>query len=102
MDERALRGLIAKVKVGKLSRRAFVHKMIALGLTAPMASQMLDFCGVARAQTAFQYKPTKRGGGGAPAFWGGNYGTWNFSPQSMFIPRRAPRWIKRESNLSAD
>jgi peptide/nickel transport system substrate-binding protein len=53
------------VKGGKLSRRAFVHKMVALGLTAPMASQMLDFCGVARAQTAFQYKPTKRGGGGA-------------------------------------
>ncbi len=39
--------------------------MLALGLTAPMASQMLDFCGVARADTAFKYKPTKRGGGGA-------------------------------------
>ena len=65
MDEQALRGLIAKVKVGKLSRRAFVHKMVALGLTAPMASQMLDFCGVARAQAKFEYKPTKRGGGGA-------------------------------------
>ena len=65
MDEQALRGLIAKVKVGKLSRRAFVHKMLALGLTAPMASQMLDFCGVAQAQAKFEYKPTKRGGGGA-------------------------------------
>jgi peptide/nickel transport system substrate-binding protein len=65
MDEQALRGLIAKVKGGKLSRRSFVHKMVALGLTAPMASQMLDFCGVARAQPNFQYKPTKRGGGGA-------------------------------------
>ena len=64
MDERALRGLIAKVKVGKLSRRAFVHKMVALGLTAPMASQMLDYCGVAQAQAKFAYKPTKRGGGG--------------------------------------
>jgi peptide/nickel transport system substrate-binding protein len=65
MDEQALRGLIGKVKGGKLSRRAFVQKMVALGLTAPMASQMLDYCGVAQAQTAFQYKPTKRGGGGA-------------------------------------
>jgi peptide/nickel transport system substrate-binding protein len=65
MDEQALRGLIAKVKDGKLSRRAFVHKMLALGLTAPLASQMLDFCGVARAQAKFDYKPTKRGGGGA-------------------------------------
>ena len=50
MDEQALRGLIAKVKGGKLSRRAFVHRMVALGLTAPMASQMLDYCGVAQAQ----------------------------------------------------
>jgi peptide/nickel transport system substrate-binding protein len=65
MDERALRGLIARVKDGKLSRRAFVQNMVAVGLTAPMASQMLDFCGVAQAQSSFQYKPTKRGGGGA-------------------------------------
>jgi peptide/nickel transport system substrate-binding protein len=65
MDEQALRGLIAKVRVGKLSRRAFVQKMVALGLTAPMASQMLNHCGVAQAQTEFVYKPTKRGGGGA-------------------------------------
>jgi peptide/nickel transport system substrate-binding protein len=65
MDEQALRGLIARVKDGKLSRRSFVQRMVALGLTAPMASQMLDFCGVAQAQGAFQYKPTKRGGGGA-------------------------------------
>ena len=51
MDEQALRGLIAEVKVGKLSRRAFVQRMVALGLTAPMASQMLDYCGVAQAQS---------------------------------------------------
>jgi peptide/nickel transport system substrate-binding protein len=67
MDEKALRGLIAEVKDGKLSRRSFVHQMIALGLTAPMASQMLAFSGVpaAAAEGKFQYKPTKRGGGGA-------------------------------------
>jgi peptide/nickel transport system substrate-binding protein len=65
MDEQALRGLIAQVKDGKLSRRSFVQRMVALGLTAPLASQMLDFCGVAQAQGKFQYKPTKRGGGGA-------------------------------------
>ena len=65
MDEQTLRRLIGKVKDGRLSRRAFVQRMVALGLTAPMAGQMLDFCGVARAQSAFQYKPTKRGGGGA-------------------------------------
>ena len=64
MDEKALRGLIEQVKVGGLSRRAFVHRMVALGLTAPMATQMLNYCGVARAQSKFEYKPTKRGGGG--------------------------------------
>ena len=65
MNEQALRDFIAKVKVGKVSRRAFVQKMISLGLTAPMASQMLSYCGVAQAQTKFVYKPTKRGGGGS-------------------------------------
>jgi peptide/nickel transport system substrate-binding protein len=65
MDEQALRGLIAEVKVGKLSRRAFVQKMVALGLTAPMASQMLAYSGVASERRPFEYKPTKRGGGGA-------------------------------------
>jgi peptide/nickel transport system substrate-binding protein len=39
--------------------------MIALGLTAPMAGQMLASAGVAQAQSKLAYKPTKRGGGGA-------------------------------------
>ena len=64
MDEQALRGLIADVKRGKLSRRAFINHMIAVGLTAPFAAQMLTYSGVARAQTKPDYKPTKRGGGG--------------------------------------
>jgi peptide/nickel transport system substrate-binding protein len=64
MDEQALRGLIADVKQGKLSRRAFINRMIAVGLTAPFAAQMLTYSGVARAQTKPDYKPTKRGGGG--------------------------------------
>src|SRR4029450_10336693 len=65
MIEQELRDFIAKVKVGQVSRRLFVRKMLALGLTAPMATQMLDWYGVARAQSAVTYKPTKRGGGGA-------------------------------------
>jgi peptide/nickel transport system substrate-binding protein len=65
MKEHELRSLIGKVKDGKVTRRTFVNRMLMLGLTAPMASQMLDFCGVARADTSFKYKPTKRGGGGA-------------------------------------
>jgi peptide/nickel transport system substrate-binding protein len=65
MDEQTLRGLIALVKAGRMSRRAFVRKMVGLGLTAPLASQMLAYSGVARAATKSSYKPTKRGGGGA-------------------------------------
>jgi peptide/nickel transport system substrate-binding protein len=65
MDEQTLRGLIALVKAGRMSRRAFVRKMVGLGLTAPLASQMLNYAGVARGETKSSYKPTKRGGGGA-------------------------------------
>jgi peptide/nickel transport system substrate-binding protein len=65
MNEQQLRGLIEQVRVGRLSRRAFTLRMIGLGLTAPMAGQMLAFSGVsAQAAESFVYKPTKRGGGG--------------------------------------
>ena len=65
MDERVLRGLIDQVKAGGMSRRAFVRRMAAVGLTAPMATQLLAIRGVAMAQSqAPPYKPTKRGGGG--------------------------------------
>jgi peptide/nickel transport system substrate-binding protein len=65
MEERELRSLIGQVKSGRLSRRGFVQMMVGLGLTAPLASQMLASAGVAQAQTKLTYKPTKRGGGGA-------------------------------------
>jgi peptide/nickel transport system substrate-binding protein len=52
------------VKAGDLSRRGFVQRLAAVGLTAPMATQLLAFSGVAMAQSAPAYKPTKRGGGG--------------------------------------
>ena len=64
MNERELRNLVADVKVGRLSRRQFVQRMVALGLTAPMAGMMLSQSGVAQAATAIPYKPTKAGGGG--------------------------------------
>jgi peptide/nickel transport system substrate-binding protein len=65
MKEQQLRGLIEQVRVGRLSRRAFTLRMIGLGLTAPMAAQMLAFSGLpAQAAEKFRYKPTKRGGGG--------------------------------------
>ena len=47
MKERELRDLIAEVKTGRMSRRAFVQRMIAVGLTAPMAGMMLSQSGVA-------------------------------------------------------
>ena len=64
MNERELRGLLKRVKAGGLSRRAFVRRMAAAGLTAPMATQLLAQAGVAMAQSKPSYKPTKRGGGG--------------------------------------
>ena len=64
MDERELRTMIGEVKGGRLSRRHFVQTMIGLGLTAPLAAQMLASAGVAQAQSKLAYKPTKRGGGG--------------------------------------
>jgi len=64
MNERELRGLIDQVKSGGLSRRSFVQRMAAVGLAAPLATQLLAYSGVAMAQPKFAYKPTKRGGGG--------------------------------------
>jgi peptide/nickel transport system substrate-binding protein len=64
MKERELRDLIAEVKTGRLSRRAFVQRMIAVGLTAPMAGMMLAQSGVPMQAAEIPYKPTKAGGGG--------------------------------------
>jgi peptide/nickel transport system substrate-binding protein len=68
MDEREIRELIGQVKRGSLSRRQFTRMMVGLGLTAPMAAQMLSYsgvgAGVAHAQTKAGFTPTKRGGGG--------------------------------------
>jgi peptide/nickel transport system substrate-binding protein len=64
MDEHGLRSLIAAVRAGRLSRRRFVQTMVGLGLTAPLAAQMLASAGVAQAQTKWSSNPTRRGGGG--------------------------------------
>jgi peptide/nickel transport system substrate-binding protein len=64
MKEHELRRLIGHVKAGRLSRRGFVQRVAAVGLTAPMATQLLAYAGVAMAQPKSSYKPTKRGGGG--------------------------------------
>jgi peptide/nickel transport system substrate-binding protein len=73
MQETELRRLIEDVRTGKLPRRSFVARMVSVGLTAPMAAQMLLHSGVAQAQAApaaRPFQPTKRGGGGAlKALW---------------------------------
>jgi peptide/nickel transport system substrate-binding protein len=65
MNERELRELVSAVKAGRVSRRAFVHKIVGLGLTAPFATQLLAHAGLAQTTSQSEYKPTKAGGGGA-------------------------------------
>jgi peptide/nickel transport system substrate-binding protein len=70
MTELELRDLIARVKAGRISRRAFVHKMVGLGLTAPLATQLLAHAGSAQPAPRADYKPTKAGGGALKLlFW---------------------------------
>jgi peptide/nickel transport system substrate-binding protein len=64
MKETEIHGLVADVKKGKLSRRGFIQRMLAVGVAAPTAWHILDFHGVAQAQTTTPYRPTKAGGGG--------------------------------------
>ena len=64
MKETEIHGLVAEVKKGKLSRRGFIQRMLAVGVAAPTAWHILDFHGVAQAQTTTPYRPTKAGGGG--------------------------------------
>ena len=64
MDEQAIRSLIQDVKAGRLSRRRFVQTMVGLGLTAPLAAQLLSAAGVQAQPKAPEFTPTKLGGGG--------------------------------------
>jgi len=65
MNEQELRELIAAVKTGRVSRRAFTRKMVGLGLTAPFVSQLVAHAGLAQSSASVDYKPTRAGGGGA-------------------------------------
>lgn len=64
MLDKELRSMIGDVKDGRMDRRAFIKRLAALGLTAPLANQILALGGVAMAQSPSPYPPTKRGGGG--------------------------------------
>jgi len=111
MDECEIRELIGDVKAGRLSRRRFIHTMVGLGLTAPLAGQVLASAGVAHGQSrsAAAFTPTKRGGGGrlrllwwqAPTLLNGHFATGTkdqdasrpvyeplcaFDPDGTFVP----------------
>src|SRR5215470_8855690 len=111
MDEQRIRALIDDVKGGRLSRRSFIETMVGVGLTAPLAMQMLTAAGVAHAQTRPSpgLNPTKRGGGGrlrllwwqAPTLLNGHFATGTkdqdaarpvyeplcaFDPDGNFVP----------------
>ncbi|MGY4439549.1 peptide/nickel transport system substrate-binding protein [Bradyrhizobium sp. LM2.3] len=64
MNENEVRKSIAEVKQGTLSRRSFMQTMAAIGIAAPVASQILLWNDVAMADATLPYKPTKPGGGG--------------------------------------
>ena len=64
MNENEIRKSIAEVKQGTLSRRSFMQTMAAIGIAAPVASQILVWNDVAMADATLPYKPTKAGGGG--------------------------------------
>jgi peptide/nickel transport system substrate-binding protein len=64
MNEYEIRRSIAEVKQGTLSRRSFMKAMAAIGIAAPVASQILVWNDVAMADATLPYKPTKAGGGG--------------------------------------
>ena len=72
MQEEQIRQLIEQVREGRLSRRGFVARMGAVGVTLPMAGLMLMDAGIAQT-AAPAYAPTKRGGGGhlRLLFWQG-------------------------------
>jgi len=73
MNEYELRELVTLVKAGRMPRRAFVRKLVGLGLTAPFASQLLTGAGLAQMASGTDYKPSKAGGGGTlrTLFWQG-------------------------------
>ncbi len=62
--ERAVQQWVEAVREGRLERRAFVQRLAALGLAAPVAGALLLAAGVAQGQPADSYQPRQRGGGG--------------------------------------
>lgn len=64
MKEAQLRDMIARVRGGSLSRRAFIQRVGALGLAAPLAGQLLSWHGVSMAAPAPEPLPANAQRGG--------------------------------------
>ena len=70
MDEHGIREFVEEVRRGRLSRRAFVQSLVTLGLTAPLAAQVLTASGVGAQPRPATFTPARRGGGGPmKALW---------------------------------
>ena len=52
MQEHLVRALVEEVRAGRLARRAFIERMVGLGLGVPLASSLLGAAGLAQAQIA--------------------------------------------------
>ena len=65
MKEHELRAAVDDVSVGRITRRQFIDRMLALGVAAPLTGEMLASIGVAPAAAQPTFTPAKRGGGGA-------------------------------------
>ena len=65
MNEHELHATLDDVTHGRVTRRWFIERMLALGIAAPLASEMLASVGVATAASQATFTPTKRGGGGS-------------------------------------
>src|SRR4029453_991572 len=65
MNEHELRTLLNGVTLGRVTRRWFIERMLALGIAAPLAAEMLASGGGAPVAANPTFTPQKRGGGGA-------------------------------------
>jgi peptide/nickel transport system substrate-binding protein len=63
--DQVLRHWLRETRAGRLSRRAVMQRLTALGVGVPLAGALLAQAGHAQGQAApFTYLPTRRGGGG--------------------------------------
>ena len=61
MLDKELRSMIGQVKDGRIDRRAFIQRMAAVGLTAPLANQILALGGVGVVSVASNIAPKLMG-----------------------------------------